>query len=267
LSKTTRLIVLLTFAILAASVVSRFATSNSHADFIGNLTASVGPGFEIQLKTGEGAIVSQVAAGTYGIHVNDNASNHNFHLEGTGVNMATGVPDIQVVDWTVDFADGYYTYHCDMHPGLTATFAAGNAQPLPAPAPAPAPAVTPITVPAVISTPTSSPSSSSIPVPPVARTSLAATIKVTLSAKDKLTVTKGGKPVTNLDEGTYRLVVTDGSAKRDVTLRRITGAKTLLTSKSFTGTKSVTLDLYGGTWKIYSAANEGGIFSFVKVTT
>ena len=78
MSKTTRLIVLVTFAVLAASVVSRFATTNSHADFLGNLTASVGPGFEIQLKTDQGALVTQVAAGTYGIHVNDNASN-GFH--------------------------------------------------------------------------------------------------------------------------------------------------------------------------------------------
>jgi hypothetical protein len=98
------------------------------------------------------------------------------------------------------------------------------------------------------------------------KTSLAGTLKVTLSAKDKLTVTKGGKPVTTLDEGTYKLVVSDNSAKRDVTLRKISGAKTVLTAKSYTGTKSLNVDLYGGTWKIYSAANEGGIFSFFKVT-
>jgi hypothetical protein len=156
-----------------------------------------------------------------------------------------------------------------MHPSLSATFAVGTAQPLPAPAPAPAPVVTPIPVPAVISsTPSSSTSASSgsIPVPSVVKTSLAGTLKVTLSAKEKLTVTKGGKPVTTLDEGTYKLVVTDNSAKRDVTLRKISGAKTLLTAKGYTGTKSVNLDLYGGLWKIYSAANEGGIFSFFKVT-
>jgi plastocyanin len=266
LSRATRLIVLLTFAILAASLVSRFATTNSHADFIANLTASVGPGFEIQLKTVDGALVTQVPAGTYGIHVNDNATNHNFHLEGAGVSMATGVPDIQVVDWTVDLGDGYYTYHCDMHPSLSATFAVGNAQPLPAPAPAPAPAVTPIPVPPVVSTSTSSPAPTSIPVPAVVKPSVAATIKVTLSANGKLTVTKGGTPVKSLDEGTYRLVVTDRSAKQDVALRRPGGAKTSLTAKAFKGTKNVTLDLYGGTWKLFSAGNEAGVFSLIKVT-
>jgi hypothetical protein len=261
LSKTARIVVVLTFAVLAASVVSRFATTNSHADFIANLTASVGPGFEIQLKTGDGTLVSQVAAGTYGIHVNDNASNHNFHLEGTGVNMATGIADIQVVDWTVDFGDGYYTYHCDMHPSLTATFAVGNAQPLPAPvpAPAPAPAVTQIPVPAVI--PSSSPTS--IPIPAVVKTSVAGTIKVTLSARDKLTVTKGGKAVKTLDEGTYRFVVTDGSPRQDVTLQRPGGSKTALTAKAYRGTRSVNVDLYGGTWKLSSA----GLVALIRVAS
>jgi len=262
LSKSSRLILILTCAILAATAVARF-TSNAHADFIANLSASVGPGFEIQLKTADGTLVTQVPAGTYGIHVNDSASNHNFHLEGLGVNMATGIVDIQAVDWTVDFADGYYTYHCDMHPSLTASFAVGNAQPLPAPAPAPAPVVTPIPVPPVVST---SSSSTSIPVPSVVKTSLTGTVKITLSAKDKLTVTLGGQPVKTLDAGTYKLVVTDASAKRDVSLRRIGGSKSQLTSKAFKGTKSVNLDFLGGQWKIYSAANEGGIFSFFKVT-
>ena len=260
MSKLSRVIVVVALAILAASVVSRFTTSNSHADFIGNLGASVGPGFEILLKTGDGTVVSSVAAGTYGIHVNDNASNHNFHLEGAGVNMATGIADIQVADWTVDFGDGYYTYHCDMHPSLTATFAAGNAQPLPAPPPAPAPILIP--VPPV----TSTPSTPSIALPPVATSTVAGTLKVTLGANDALAVTKSGKAVGTLTSGTYNVVVSDKSSKRDLALRRIGGGTTLLTSRSFTGTKTVSIDLTGGQWKIYSAANEGGIFSFFRVT-
>src|SRR4051812_29585000 len=91
LSKLSRTIVLVAVALVAASVVSRFTTSNSHADFLGNLGASVGPGFEIQLKLADGTVVRQLAVGTYGIHVNDNATEHNFHLEGAGVNQATGV--------------------------------------------------------------------------------------------------------------------------------------------------------------------------------
>jgi hypothetical protein len=264
-SKRSRIIVLVTVAILAASVVSRFTTANSHADFLGNLQASVGPGFEIQLKTPEGALVSQLGAGSYAIHVNDSATNHNFHLEGPSVNMATGIADIQEVDWMVDFGDAYYTYHCDMHPGLTGSFAAGNVAPLPAPAPAAPVTTTLIPVPPVVSGGSSSSSSSSIPVPAVVKSRVAGTVKVTLSAKGKLTATIGGRTLTSLETGTYKLVVSDQSKKGDVTLRRVNGGKTALTSKAFTGQKTVTFDFLGGTWKLYSAANEKTAFSSFKV--
>jgi plastocyanin len=267
LSKLSRIIVVAALAVLAASVVSRFTTSNSHAEFIGNLTASVGPGFEIQLKTADGALVSSVAAGTYAIHVNDSASNHNFHLEGTGVSMATGIDAIEEVDWTVDFTDGYYTYHCDRHPSLTATFAAGNAQPIAVPTPVapPAPAPVPIPVPPVAS----APSAPTITLPPVVKTTTsrpAGTLTVTLSAKGALTVTKSGKAVRKLVKGTYNVVVFDKSKKRDLTLRRIGGATKLLTGRSFTGKKKLSIDLTGGQWKLYSAVNEQGVFAFFKVT-
>ena len=169
--------------------------------------------------------------------MNDSATNHNFHLEGAGVNMATGITDIQEVDWTVDFGDGYYTYHCDMHPSLTASFAAGNAPALPAAAAARASVLIP--VPPV----SSAPSTPKIALPPVAKSSLAGTLKVTLGAKDALRVTKSGKAVTKLTTGTYNVVVSDTSSKRDLSLRRIGGGTTLLTSKAFTGTKTVSIDL------------------------
>ena len=83
MSKSSRLILLVTFVILAASVASRF-TATSHADFLGNLNGNVGPGFSISLTTADGTPVTSLGAGTYAIHVNDQASNHNFHLEGLG---------------------------------------------------------------------------------------------------------------------------------------------------------------------------------------
>jgi hypothetical protein len=260
LSKLTRLIVLVSFALVAATVVARFGASSSHADFLGNLGASVGPGFEIQLKLADGTVVRQLAAGTYGIHVNDSATEHNFHLEGPGVNQATGVETTSEVDWTVDLGDAYYTYHCDRHTGLTATFASGNVPALPAPAPAPAPVVIP--VPTVISTPTPI----AVPTTKASSSSTVSTIKVALAANDKLTVTLAGKAMKKLPAGTYRVVVSDRSAKRDVTLRRIGGTGTLLSPKAFRGTKRLDVDLTAGQWKLYSAANEQGVFSFFTVT-
>jgi len=187
--------------------------------------------------------------------VNDNATEHNFHLEGAGVNVATGVETTSEVDWTVDLGDGYYTYHCDRHTSLSATFAVGNAPPIPAPAPAPAPVVIP--VPTVAPTP--------IVVPSV-KSSASSTIKVALSATDKLTVTLGGKALKRLPAGTYTIVVSDRSAKRDVSLRRIGGNGTILTPKAFVGTRQSAVDLTTGQWKLFSAANEGGVFSFFTVS-
>jgi hypothetical protein len=267
MSKPARLIVLLAFVVLAASVVARFGTSSSRADFLGNLGASVGPGFEIQLKLGDGTVVSSLGTGTYAIHVNDNATNHNFHLEGQGVNVATGIGEIVEADWTVDFADGYYTYHCDQHTNLSATFAVGNAPPLPAPAPAPVAApATSIAVPPVAA---AAPSSSSVPVVVATKTAkspAAGTLKVMLGADNKLVVTRNGKAVTKLGRGTYSFVVSDKSGKQDVSVRRIGGSNSLLTGKGFTGTKTVRIDLSPGQWKLFSAANEQGIFAFFTVT-
>jgi hypothetical protein len=160
----------------------------------------------------------------------------------------------------VDFLDGFYTYHCDMHTNLSATFPVGNAPALPVPAPAPAPAPLPITVPPPVST---------SPVVTATKSALSTgtgTLKVTLTANDVLTVTKSGKAVKSLPRGTYNIVISDKSAKRDLTLRRIGGSNSLLTSKGFTGTRTVNVDLDPGQWKIFSAANEGGIFSFFRVT-
>jgi len=275
LSKSSRFILLVTFVVLAASVASRF-TASSHADFLGNLNGNVGPGFSISLTTTDGTPVTSLGAGTYAIHVTDQASNHNFHLEGPGVNVATGIADIQTADWTVDLPAGSFTYHCDQHASLTASFtAAGAALPTPpvtadpviTPTPTPAPAPTPTPAPAPVVPPV-------LTVPPVTSSSnatggvvrYAGTLSITLTAKDKLVVTKSGKPVTSLDTGKYKLVVTDKSAKRSVMLKRVNGSARTLTSTAFKGKKTIGLDLFGGTWRLYVAGNEKSIFSVFDVS-
>jgi hypothetical protein len=260
MSKLSRLVVVVALAVLAASVVSRFGTSNSHAEFLGNLGASVGPGFEIQLKLADGTVVSSLAAGTYAIHVNDSATEHNFHIEGQGVSQATGVESVEEADWTLDFVDGYYTYHCDRHQSLSATFAVGYVPAAPARAPPPAPVT--VYVPPV----------STAPVPVVvatkapAKTSTPSTLNVLLAANDRLTVLRSGKAVKKLAQGTYTFVVSDKSSKRDLSLRRIGGTSSVLTTRAYRGTKTVRIKLSPGQWKLFSAANEQGVFSFFTVT-
>ena len=133
MSKLTRIIVLLSLAILAASAVSLFGAAKSEADFMGNLNGNVGPNAVISLSTPEGALVSSLGPGTYAIHVTDVATNHNFHLEGAGVNLATSIDATETADWTVDFLDAYYTYRCDRHANLNGSFTSGNPAALVAP--------------------------------------------------------------------------------------------------------------------------------------
>ena len=240
---------------LAASVVARFATTNAHADVIAVLQGSVGPDFVISLKNPDGSIVGHLDGGPYEIQVNDQATNHNYHLEGPGVSMATGIPDIQTADWMVNFTDGIYAYHCDMHAGLTASFAVGTATIAPPP-PAPAPVVF-APAPAVLS------------VPPVSSmkagtaSTVGGTVKATLTGT-KITLTLNGKPLTKAAAGTYKLVVTDRSKALDLSLVQTKGgiSEQPLTSTTFTGTKTITVDLLAGRWKVYSAAGQGVLSSF-----
>jgi plastocyanin len=80
----------------------------------GTLAGTVGPGFTIVL-TQDGSPVSQLAAGTYTIEVDDQAGSHNFHLSGPGVDEATDVGETGMATWEVTLEAGEYTFVCDPH--------------------------------------------------------------------------------------------------------------------------------------------------------
>jgi hypothetical protein len=81
------------------------------------LKAKVGPGFSISIADAAGVKVTRVPAGTYSIDVSDLSAEHNFHLLGPGVDMATDVAGTGDVTWSVTLVNGTYTFHCDAHPG------------------------------------------------------------------------------------------------------------------------------------------------------
>jgi hypothetical protein len=101
------------------------------------LTGVVGPGFNISLKNPDGTSVSHLDAGTYDIAVTDNAIEHNFHLRGPGVDMATDLEGTGSFTWTITVVDGAYTFVCDAHPvQMKGRFTVGAFQdPPPPPAP------------------------------------------------------------------------------------------------------------------------------------
>jgi hypothetical protein len=101
------------------------------------LNATVGPGFTIFLRHADGRNVTQLDAGAYRIVVSDQSIEHNFHLSGVGVNMATSVENIETVTWDVTFADAQvYRFVCDPHSTtMRGSFNVGNVPPPPPPPP------------------------------------------------------------------------------------------------------------------------------------
>jgi hypothetical protein len=82
----------------------------------GTLNATVLPDFTISL-TQDGNPVTELAAGTYTIQVDDEADIHNFHLTGSGVDESTDVAGTGQTTWEVTFEPGEYTFVCDPHAG------------------------------------------------------------------------------------------------------------------------------------------------------
>jgi plastocyanin len=75
----------------------------------GTLAGSVGPGFEISLNQ------TSVAAGSYTLTVDDQATSHNFHLTGPGVDVTTDVGETGSKSFDVTLEAGTYTFVCDPH--------------------------------------------------------------------------------------------------------------------------------------------------------
>ena len=80
------------------------------------LTATVGPGATISLRTSRGARVTRLKAGRYRIVVRDRSTMHNFHLSEPGVNQRTTVHVRGSMTWTVTCRKGRtYRFVCDPH--------------------------------------------------------------------------------------------------------------------------------------------------------
>jgi plastocyanin len=136
-----RLVQLLSLAALGA-VALVLAGQAPAARTDTTLLAKVGPGASIGLTDASGTSVTHLDPGTYTISVDDQASLHNFDLNGPGVSQATSIDGTGKATWTVTLSDGKYTYMCDAHPQtMRGTFTVGTGiDPTPAPAPKPKPA-------------------------------------------------------------------------------------------------------------------------------
>ena len=206
------------------------------------LHASVGPGFVVSLTFDDGTAVLAPPAGSYRILVDDQAPDHNFHLFGPGVDMATGTEQVGSATWNVTFQNNSrYTYQCDTHPAeMNGAF--------------------------VVGTPTNSP-----PTPTGTGTGTTTHTTPTSGGTGSLTASVGGstatlvfggKRVSSLKAGKYRVTITDSSAKAGFKLQRIGLAATSLTSAPFVGRHAVTLNLTAGKWKYYSSTHAASAVAF-----
>ena len=106
--------VLLLIGVFAALVLGGGASAMENPTLLG----TVGPGFSITLRDTGGNRVTSMPPGTYSVHVNDLGTEHNFHITGPGVDMATTIEGTGTAVWTLTFQVGTYHYECDAHPTI-----------------------------------------------------------------------------------------------------------------------------------------------------
>ena len=238
------LIPLLLVGALLGGAESRARTTAVSA----TLHAQVGPDFQIGLSFDDGTPVTNLPAGTYTVQVKDLSDQHNFHLYGPGVDQKTEIATSSEQTWTVTFQDqNGYSFQCDAHSNLTGTFTVGALA-----APPPVTTHTPDPVPAPTTTAPSLP--------------LRGTLSAQLSTK-AVVLAKGGKKATKLARGIYTFAVKDTSKRDGLTLRQVVGGSTtsVLTAPRFVGSKTVSVELQPGKWKVYSTTRETSVYAFFDV--
>ncbi len=204
------------------------------------LAGTVGPGFTIELRDAQGQPVTHLEPGAVEIEVSDRSEEHNFHLQGPGVEVTTGIDSTGDTTFAVTLGEGRYTFLCDVHPSrMRGTFDVGNvAAPPPAP-PKPPPATTP-------------------------SAAVGARLALTVGPGAKISLkTSAGKPVTVLRPGAYTIVARDRSRAHNA---RIRGAgATRATGVGFVGTKTWKVVLRKGTLVVQCDRHRATMRTTVRV--
>ena len=214
---------------------------------------SIGLTFDDGSQVGnQAAVPPTVPPGTYTIRVLDDASEHNFHLVGPGVDQSTDIGNPGTPTWTVTLQSGStYKFVCDNHPdfmygnfqtsGTSSGGSSGGS-----------------TSGGSTSGGSSSGGSSSGGTKSAggsssgANTGLSGTLAGTLAAAGAATLKLGGKPVSVLDAGRYKVTVADKTSSRSFVLQKKGGKAITISSPTFVGTHSVTVTLTAGQWSFYT---------------
>jgi hypothetical protein len=241
------LAVLLALGVLGATALL-LGVARSHAAVSQTMRATVHEDQSIALLFDDGTPVGNQARtpptippGTYTIRVVDDTDEHNFHLSGPGVDQSTSVGGEANATWTVTLQPGaQFRFQCDTH--FDFMFGVFNTSGT-----------------AGSGSSTSGGSSSSGSSSGGSSTgggsstssggsSLRGTLAGTLTAAGKLTLAIGGKPVSRLKAGRYRVTVVDKARALEAVLRGDGRAPITLSGVTFVGTHTVTVNLAPGRW-------------------
>jgi hypothetical protein len=104
-------------------------------------------------------------------------------------------------------------------------------------------------------------------VPAAPASSQATKLSGTVGPSYTITLKKNGKRVTSLKAGKYRLVISDKASIHNFTLEQQKGGhfERTLSPTSFTGTKTVDVQLKKGKWKYYCSVHESLMHGFFTV--
>ena len=258
--------VLLAMVLLAATVALKLGAGSSHAAVSPTMHAFVHEDNSIGLTFDDGTGIGNqdrtpptIPPGAYTIRVIDDATEHNFHLFGPGVDMATDTGGVSSPTWSVTLQPGStYKFQCDTHfdfmygvfqtsgtasssGGSTGGSSGGTSSG------------------GTSSGGTSSGGTSS----GGSQTVLLGTLSGTVGAVGKLTLALRGKPVTKLKAGHYKIAVSDKTHVRSFVVKEKGHPAITISSAPFVGTHSVTLNLTAGQWTYYTSAGAKSTSSFV----
>lgn len=96
----------------------------------------------------------------------------------------------------------------------------------------------------------------------------ATTLKGTVGPGFTISLTMNGKKVTKLAAGSYTIVVSDKAAIHNFVIEEEKGGtfEKAITSVPFTGTKTATVKLTPGSWKVYCKPHESVMFQKFAVS-
>jgi plastocyanin len=268
----------LSMVVLGATVALKLGVGLSQAAVSPTMHAVVHPNNDIGLTFDDGSPVGSqdrvpptIPAGTYVIRVIDDADEHNFHLVGPGVDMATSTGDTGTPTWTVTFqAGGVYRFVCDTHVdfmfgAFQASSASSSSGSSSSGSSSGGSSSGGSSSGGSSSSGSSSGTQSSSKSAGSQTAALRGTLAGTVASDGSLKLLFQGKAVSRLKSGRYKITVVDKTPARSFVVQQNKHSAITVSGVSFVGTHSVTVDFKVGQWTFYTSAGKKSKSSFVVV--